>query len=208
MRGDVMTLMEQAARISAALRQFDAAWRCSWTPRDVLALHVAAGSVSKGGRLLEVGSGFSTGILAAGLPHDDCRMTSVDLSPETCSLARAALKEVERDAEVLHGNVFDADGLPAEIDVLFLDGEHDRVFGLGCAEYLWPRVRHGGRIVLHDMHDRAGSRGEFEAVMGLVWSLGWEYERTAFASPSVDEWTEVKHAAPGVSNCIMTITKP
>ena len=204
---ELSSLSVRATAIAEALRVIDPEWRCSWTPADVLGLAVAAGSVRQGGFLLEVGAGFSTGILASSLPHSDCQMASVDTSPAACRLARAASTVPVILCEAIAA-LSPSYAWSADIDVLVLDGEHTRAFALWYIENLWPCVRSGGQIVIHDMHDISGSRGEFETVMGTLWERGWKHTRTAHDKPSVGAWAEVLHAAPGVRNCLLVVTKP
>lgn len=208
MREYVKELMDNTARIAEAIRAINYGWMCSWTPKDVLSLWMAAGSVREGGTLLEVGAGFSTGIVAWSLPHTSCRLVSVDKSEEACAQAKESLESVGREAEVILQDVLHADWLPEEVDVLFIDGEHDRPFALWCIEHLWPRVRPEGQIVLHDMHDRPRSRGEFETVMGKVWELGWMHGRTAFSEENIGGWDKVRHAGEATANCVLVVHKP
>lgn len=204
-RGDIEALRYQAAKIAEGLRAAESDWRCSWTPADVLALHVAAGSVRPGGLLVEVGSGFSTGILASSLPHETCRMMSFDVDERACERARIALSTVGAQCEVVLGNAFLAGLKPGTADVLHVDGEHGRAFALGCIRHLWPIVRCGGQVIVHDMHDLPRSRGEFETVMGEVWGRGWQYKRTAFEPAGIDGWNEIPLAGPTTRNCILDV---
>jgi len=211
---ELATLRDRATSIAEALRVVDPEWQCSWTPADVLGLGVAAGSVRQGGFLLEVGAGFSTGILASSLPHYDCHMLSVDVSNVACNLALSLDIRTIRCADIrsVFSNGWPIDELLSpmwhDIDVLVIDGEHIRDFALWYIEHLWPAVRNGGQIVIHDMHDSPRSRGEFETVMGELWARGWKYMRTAHDKPSVGAWGEVPYSAPGVRNCLLTVAKP
>jgi len=149
---ELATLRARATSIAEAIRAMDPQWQCSWTPADVLGLGVAAGSVRQGGFLLEVGAGFSTGVLASSLPHQDCRMMSVDISAAACRLARAASGVPTILCEDIAA-LLPSYAWPPDIDVLVLDGEHTRAFALWYIKHLWPLVRSGGQIVIHDIHD-------------------------------------------------------
>lgn len=95
---------------------------------------------------LGVRTGVSTIAWLHGLEHTGGHLWSVDISepPEIPGAARwTFLQGDDRDPSIIAA-------LPADVDIVFIDTSHTYAHTLQELALYTPRVRKGGRIVLHD----------------------------------------------------------
>jgi hypothetical protein len=185
-----------AVAVDAARDAFDRSWPPissvkGWFAKEEAALlHAAAGEVSPGGWIVEVGSAFgrSTSALAFGKPST-ARILAVDPFAEppngggdvAChqflqnidrlglsddvALFRGTSEQAARHSALLFGAIAGRPGLAVAtprlperpVELLFIDGRHDRnsvLLDIDCWE---PLVADGGRVVFHDAFFRLGT---------------------------------------------------
>lgn len=101
-------------------------------------------------------------------------------SVRSFDLIDASLAKVPQDLsegrhEFVQGDVRTSCHLPESIDFLLLDSDHSAAFGRWACENLFPRVRSGGCVAVHDVFHEAGldaSGGEGPVVLEWLQQRG------------------------------------
>lgn len=99
--------------------------------------------------VVEIGAGvcWSTSWLLQGLRDNNAgQLTSYDLDNYTDRLSDA----LKQRLTFLHGDIRKQE-LPARIDLLLSDSDHNEPFASKLVERVFPLVRSGGRIFVHDV---------------------------------------------------------
>lgn len=112
------------------------------------------------GAVLEIGVRFgsSTAALLLGLEEQGGHLWSVDTDP--CEFARG-LFEGHPQWTFVHGDSRNVTGLPGEIDLLFVDGDHSYEGVLADLMNFGPRAH---TIMLHDANRRTGTPAVMNAI--------------------------------------------
>lgn len=137
--------------------------------------HLAEIEASARGVVLELGSreGASTAALLDGVGVRGGRVFSVDIDP--------AFADSWKGHPLWHFTACDscdvkrlrAEGLPEELDVLFIDSEHTYERAKRELETWAPRVKPGGVIIMHDTESFPGVK---KAAQEVIAAKGWRSE--------------------------------
>lgn len=97
---------------------------------------------------------------------------------------------------------------PSAIDLLVLDAEHSKKCAQWYVEHLWPLVRPGGYIWLHDMMDREDLGGEYAMVQeALTYSPFDVLMHTKDCPISTEAWDDLPHRNQASPNCVLVLQR-
>ncbi len=97
---------------------------------------------------------------------------------------------------------------PSTLDLLVIDADHSTDCAQWYIDFLWPRVRSGGYIWLHDMYDRSDLGGEYATVKKSLERCGMDIvEYTYGQSVSTDIWEDIPHRDNNSPSCALALRK-
>jgi predicted O-methyltransferase YrrM len=190
------------------------------TPRDCLVLGHTVFMAAEASTLRVVeyagGLGVTTAVLVEALrqvEHPDAVLITCEIDSTRCERLRQLIGSA---GVVLEGDIYaQPEAVIAEpIDLLVIDSAHVPLDTEWYIGNLWPAVRIGGYIWLHDMPDGDGdARLELEAVSIAARSLQWPILRRTGRKPGTQgkgvwAWNELPNTEKGTHNGAMVLRRP